>query len=86
MCPFNVPGVMSPTSWLWCCIALMMLQVHCFGGLIQVASGVEIRQRKKGWMSIASGGAKLNHGVLRFLLLLWGRRVYCDGLAAFSSV
>jgi len=39
-----------------------MLQVHCFGGLIRVASGVEIKRRKKSWMSIASGGPKLDHG------------------------
>ena len=39
----------------------MMLQVHCFGGLIQVASGVELKRRKKSRMSIASGGPKLDH-------------------------
>jgi len=40
----------------------MMLQVQCFGGLIRVASGVELKRRKKSRMSIASGGPKLDHG------------------------
>ena len=50
----------------------MMLQVHCFGGLIVVASGVELKRRTKGWMSIVSSGAKLNSGGSLGLLILLG--------------